>query len=428
MEMSLKNTGLAEGLLLKLFAAGCALFATLHVNAAGLSLEQAEALALRQDPLLLEVESRRTAMEEMAVASEQLPDPMLRMGFMSLPTDTWNFGQEPMTQAVIGVTQKFPRGNTRALRAEQIVEQAGALDETLQDQRLRIALAVREDYLEVLKQLKLAEINVEAIQAFSDLADITQDYYATGRVQQQDVLRAAVELAKVQDRATRIAQEEDRARARLETWIGPDARLELESEWPDLGPPPALDELRERLAGHPRIVTLQKQADAADTGIELAQQRYKPEFGVDLAYGARGGNNPDGSSRADLFSVMLTMDLPLFHANRQDRYKAAAVSESSAALFSRDDTYRRMSSEAGLHAATLKRQFERKKLFEESLLPDAEFNAEAAFSAYQAALDSLTTLMRARITEYELQLEYAGLLAELVKTQVRLHYFEGDTP
>jgi len=426
--MSLKNTGLAEGLLLKLFAAGCALFATLHVNAAGLSLEQAEALALRQDPLLLEVESRRTAMEEMAVASEQLPDPMLRMGFMSLPTDTWNFGQEPMTQAVIGVTQKFPRGNTRALRAEQIVEQAGALDETLQDQRLRIALAVREDYLEVLKQLKLAEINVEAIQAFSDLADITQDYYATGRVQQQDVLRAAVELAKVQDRATRIAQEEDRARARLETWIGPDARLELESEWPDLGPPPALDELRERLAGHPRIVTLQKQADAADTGIELAQQRYKPEFGVDLAYGARGGNNPDGSSRADLFSVMLTMDLPLFHANRQDRYKAAAVSESSAALFSRDDTYRRMSSEAGLHAATLKRQFERKKLFEESLLPDAEFNAEAAFSAYQAALDSLTTLMRARITEYELQLEYAGLLAELLKTQARLHYFEGDTP
>jgi outer membrane protein TolC len=428
MEMSLKNTGLAEGLLLKLFAAGCALFATLHVNAAGLSLEQAEALALRQDPLLLEVESRRTAMEEMAVASEQLPDPMLRMGFMSLPTDTWNFGQEPMTQAVIGVTQKFPRGNTRALRAEQIVEQAGALDETLQDQRLRIALAVREDYLEVLKQLKLAEINVEAMQAFSDLADITQDYYATGRVQQQDVLRAAVELAKVQDRATRIAQEEDRARARLETWIGPDAWLELESEWPDLGPPPALDELRERLAGHPRIVTLQKQADAADTGIELAQQRYKPEFGVDLAYGARGGNNPDGSSRADLFSVMLTMDLPLFHANRQDRYKAAAVSESSAALFSRDDTYRRMSSEAGLHAATLKRQFERKKLFEESLLPDAEFNAEAAFSAYQAALDSLTTLMRARITEYELQLEYAGLLAELLKTQARLHYFEGDTP
>jgi len=424
--MSQKKRGLAEGRFLVLFAAACALFLAVNVNAAGLSLEQAGARAVRQDPSLLGVESRRTAMEEMAVASGQLPDPMLRMGVMSLPMDSWDFGQEPMTQALVGVTQKFPRGSTRELRSAQFHEQAAALGATAQDQQLRIELAVRHDYLEVLKQRKLAEINDAAARAFSDLADITQDYYATGRVQQQDVLRAAVELAKVEDRATRIAQEEDSARARLETWIGADAWLDLEYEWPDLGPPPELAEVRKHLDQHPRIVALQQQVVAADTGIELAEQRYKPEFGVDLAYGARGGNNPDGSSRADLFSVMLTMDLPLFHENRQDRYKAAAVAESSAALFSRDDTYRRMSSEAGLQAATLKRQTQRKQLFEESLLPDAEFNADAAFSAYQAALENLTTLMRARITEYELQLEYVRLEADLLKTQAQLLYLRGE--
>jgi outer membrane protein TolC len=332
-----------------------------------------------------------------------------------------------MTQVVVGVTQKFPRGRTRALRSEQMFEQSAALDEMLGDQRLRIALSVREEYLEVLKQLKLAEINADAIGAFSDLADITQDYYATGRVQQQDVLRAAVELARVQDRGTRIAQEEDRARARLETWIGPAAWRELDSEWPDLGSPPTLDEIRAGLTQHPRIVALQQRVEAADTGIELAEQRYKPEFGVDLTYGGRGGNDMDGSSRADLFSVMVMMDLPLFHKNRQDRYKAAAVSEASAAAFDRDDLYRRLQSEAAMHAATLDRQRQRLALFEKSLLPDAEFNAEAAFSAYQAALDSLTTLMRARITEYELQLDYATLRAELLKTQARLAYFEGES-
>ena len=45
--------------------------------------------------------------------------------------------------------------------------------------------------------------------AFADLSDITQDYYATGRVQQQDVLRTAVELARVKDRALRVAADED---------------------------------------------------------------------------------------------------------------------------------------------------------------------------------------------------------------------------
>lgn len=411
-----------------LFSALVLALAAVEGRADSLSLEAAEAIALEQDPSLRAVQARREAMDEMAVASEQLPDPILRTGVMSLPTDTWELGQEPMTQVVVGVSQKFPRGRTRALRSEQMFEQSAALDEMLGDQRLRIALSVREEYLEVLKQLKLAEINADAIDTFSDLADITQDYYATGRVQQQDVLRAAVELARVQDRGTRIAQEEDRARARLETWIGPAAWRELDSDWPDPGSPPTLDEIRAGLTQHPRIVALQQRVEAADTGIELAEQRYKPEFGIDLTYGGRGGNDMDGSSRSDLFSVMVMMDLPLFHKNRQDRYKAAAVSEASAAAFDRDDLYRRLQSEAAMHAATLDRQRQRLALFEKSLLPDAEFNAEAAFSAYQAALDSLTTLMRARITEFELQLDYATLRAELLKTQVRLAYFEGESP
>ena len=68
------------------------------------------------------------------------------------------------------------------------------------------------------------------------------------------------------------------------------------------------------------------------------------------------------------------------------------------------------------------------RLFEQSLLPDATFNAEAALSAYQAALESLTTLMRARITEYELQLDYSGLLGEILKTRARLAYLQGERP
>jgi len=325
------------------------------------------------------------------------------------------------------VIQKFPRGRTRALRSEQTLEQSAALGESLNDQKLHVALAVREEYLEVLKQGKLAAINAEATETFSYLLDITQEYYATGRVQQQDVLRAAVELARVEDRAARIAQETDRARARLEAWIGEAAYRELDSQWPVLDVPFETGSLRDGLAEHPRIRALQQQVEAADTGIELAEQRYKPEFGIDLTYGGRGGSNMDGSARSDLFSVMLMMDVPLFHKNRQDRYKAAAVSEASAAAFQRDDAYRRMRSEAAMQIATLRRQLERIRLFEESLLPDASANAEAALSAYQAALESLTTLMRARITEYDLQLEYAALRAEALKTQARLLYFAGES-
>jgi outer membrane protein TolC len=422
-----RGPGSTGRLLGRILAASGAIALTTAAQAAGLSLADAEAIALTQDPSIEAVRSKRAAIEELAVASGQLPDPVLRTGIMSLPTDTWELGQEPMTQVQVGLSQKFPRGRSRELREEQLRKRSAALGEMSDDQRLAIVLSVREQYLEVIKQMKLAAINREAIEAFSDLADITQDYYATGRVQQQDVLRAAVELAKVEDRATRISQQEEQARARLETWIGAAAYRELESDWPSLGPPVSLDAIRARLADHPRIRTLHREVEAADAGIELAEQRYRPEFGVDVTYGGRGGNNMDGSSRPDLFSIMVMMDLPLFHKNRQDRYKAAALSESAAAAFSRDDVYRRMNSEAAVHAATLARQRERIRLFEERLLPDAGFNAEAAFDAYQAALETLTTLMRARITEFELQLEYASLRAEALKTRARLRYLEGES-
>lgn len=397
-----------------------------RAQAEGLSLQAAEALALRQDPSVEAVESRRQALEEMAVASAQLPDPMVKAGLMSLPTDTWKLDQEPMTQVLVGISQKFPRGKSRELRSEQYNEKSRALDETAQDTRLRIRLSVRDAYLDVLRQIKLAQVNDEAITAFADLEDITQDYYATGRVQQQDVLRASVERAKAEDRATRIAEDEEHARAQLAAWIGDEAYTQMDSDWPALPAVADQDTLEKGLMEHPRIAALQQQATAADTGVELARQRYKPEFGVDLAYGARSGNNMDGSSRSDLFSVMLVMDLPLFHENRQDRYVAAAVSQSSAAQFDRDDMLRRMASQVRAAASARQRQLERQERYQKHLLPDAQFNADAAFSAYQAALESLTTLMRARITEYDLQLDYVRLQADLLKTQAQLLYLQGE--
>ena len=160
--------------------------------------------------------------------------------------------------------------------------------------------------------------------------------------------------------------------------------------------------------------------------MELAKQKYKPEFALDVTYGGRSGTNPDGSSRADLLTLMVVMDVPLFHKNRQDRFVAAQVAESSAASFSRDDIFRRMRSEVDYHLATHKRQQQRIELFESTLLPEAAFSSEASFGAYQSSIDDLSTLLRTRITEFDLQLEHARLQAEALKTQARLLYLEGE--
>jgi outer membrane protein TolC len=125
---------------------------------------------------------------------------------------------------------------------------------------------------------------------------------------------------------------------------------------------------------------------------------------------------------------MVTMDLPLFTAERQDRAVAARVAETSAAAFDRDDAHRRLLAEVHLQARTLARQRERLALFETELLPEASFNSEATYSAYQAAVENLSTLMRAHITRFDLQMEHARLQAEALKTQARLLYLQEVSP
>mgnify|MGYP001553885020 FL=1 len=105
---------------------------------------------------------------------------------------------------------------------------------------------------------------------------------------------------------------------------------------------------------------------------------------------------------------------------------AAQSAESSASMFMRDDLLRRMSSEVDFHSSTWLKQQERIELFERSLLPEAAFSSSASLDAYQSSLADLTTLLRTRITEFNLQLEHASLQAEVLKTRARLLYLEGE--
>lgn len=399
---------------------------SLTAEAEKLTLQRAEELALADDPTMRQVLSDGEALRELAVAAGQLPDPLLKLGVTGVPLDTFDLNQEAMTQLQLGVVQRFPRGKSRSLHSEQTSERSAEKEQLARDRTLRVVLAVREIYTDLVLQQKLVALTSEAERVFTDLAEITQDYYASGRAQQQDVLRAGVEVGRILERSNRFREAEDSSRARLAVFVDEAAYLPVIEDWPELPGLHSSADIIERLSLHPRILALQQQVLAAETGIELAMQAYKPQFALDLTYGGRSGYHPDGRHRPDLLSLMVVMDVPLFTAKRQDRVTAARIAESSSAMFGRDAVYRRMKNEADLQFAALQREKERLGLFENTLLTQAGFAADASFEAYQSSVGDLTSLMRARITEYELKLEYARLRAEMLKTQARLLYLQGD--
>ena len=402
------------------------LFLTSNAFADNLSIAEAGQLALVDDYTLKAINARSQSMTELAVAAEGLPDPQLKLGFANLPTDTFNLGQEPMTQAVIGVRQMFPRGQTRSLNSLRVSESVAGNHAEADDRKQQILLSVREQFIHIYLHQQREQILRQSLVVFSDLAEITRDYYASGRAQQQDVVQTQLELARVEERLALIRQQKEQARARLAEWIGRNAFRELDPQWPQIDQPQTAQEIIADLAEHPRMRAWKHEISKSKTSEEIARQAYKPGFAVDLAYGGRGGQNPDGSSRSDFLSVFVSMDIPLFTKNRQDRVLASSIADTSATQFARDDIYRAMKARVEENSTTLLHERERLGLYEELLLPQAAFNAESAFEAYQDAVDDLTTLMRARIGEYELKLSHAALRADEIITRARLLYLQGE--
>jgi len=391
-------------------------------RAATLTLHEAERIALGRDPAVAAGEARSRAMQEDATAEGQLPDPMLRLGLANLPSESLDIEQEPMTQLRFGVSQAFPRGRTLSFKQRRSEWQASA-EQAKADNTARMTVrSVRENFLELYYQTQAGRIIDQSRSVFSQLVDITEAHYASGRVSQQDVLRAELELLRLEDRATRIRMAEDASRATLAKWISDEARRPLAEAFPMLPDLPAQGALASTLGDHPAISVESARTQAADESVRIAEEQYKPGFNIGVDYSKRFGENPNGSEREDMLSAMVTMDMPLFTGQRQDRRLAASRHQAESARLERDDRMRELREVLEREYANWQRLGERQVLYEQRLLRDAQANAEASLKAYQSGVTEFNTLMRARITELEVRLDSLRIRIDRAKVAARLLY------
>ena len=75
--------------------------------------------AIEYDPWLRQSAQIQQALLEESIAEGALPDPRLSLGAANLPVDTFDTGQEAMTQATVGISQRIPRGDSLQLSQDR---------------------------------------------------------------------------------------------------------------------------------------------------------------------------------------------------------------------------------------------------------------------------------------------------------------------
>lgn len=391
-----------------------------------LSLDDAQSIALTRDLEIVRLDARREAMGERAVAAGQLPDPGIKLGVMSLPVDSFRLDQEPMTQLVVGAQQMFPAGQTRALRQEQMTVQAQVQDAMADDRRRQVVAEVRRLWFELGYVETAAAIDRDQLALYQGLSDTVETRYTAGLGGQQEIIRIELEQNMLRENLIGLNREAAGIRAALSEWIGDAAYAELNLEQFDLPALPNSDSLVQRIAANPMVQADQVKMQASEVGEKLAQERYKPDWGIEVSYGWRDDNAAMGGSQSDFVSAMLMFSVPLFSADRQDRVAAAAAAETRAAIGQVKNRQRMLMARVQAAFERYQAQQEMLTLYQDEVLPASRANVTATLNAYQGQRVSFDEYIRAENMALEKTLRVARLKADKLKAHADILYLAGD--
>jgi outer membrane protein TolC len=350
------------------------------------------------------------------------------VGAVNLPTDSFALDQEPMTMLEVGVMQRFPAGDSRALSRHLLEQRAAVTDADTLDRTLATRLAVARLWHELDYQENVLGLLDRERDWVDTLLTGIGAAYAAGEGGQGMLLDARLAALDVEER--RIGTERDReaAQAELARWIGSVAygeRVAVDVDSPRL---PPLAALRERLDRHPRLVVLERERDTAATEVELSGERYKPEFGFDLSYGFRQGRSEDGSGWPDMLTAMITFDVPLFTRDRQDRESSAARARARAADARRTDALRALQAQLEAAHARATRLQTLIDLYEQRIRGLAEVSAKSALSGYRESDGPLADVVAAERRVIDVRERLARLRRDHAQALAEIDYLTGDAP
>ena len=366
-------------------------------------------------------------LKQRAIAAGQLPDPKLRVGLANFPLESGGFATEGMTQGQLGVRQSFPPGKTRAVSTRQFQSLALEMNEKADARNRDVLTAVRNAWLESYYWAHAGEIVAESRPFFDDLVTVTRSLYSVGRKDQQDVLRAELELSRLDNRLIGINKQRARARAALSEWVAGNADRGVADSFPEWDSLPVLEDLTSRLQTHPVIEAADARIAARRAGVDLAQERYKPGWALDLGYGYRDGQLANGAPRSDFISLSATFDLPIFRKNRQNRSLAAALSERRAADESKEQLLRRLGSQLDAEYARWQDLTRQIDLYERLILIQATEQSGAALSAYQSDAGDFADVMRGAIDVLNARVDHVRLRVERAQSYAVLANLGGLT-
>ncbi len=397
---------------------------------AGVSLSELVAEALQNNPEIKAAEKEREAARSRVLPAGTLDDPMLELGVLNVPVRSPGFSREDMTMKMLGLSQRIPYPGKRDLRRDIAERNAESVMHAYEEAVNRIAREVKTTYYDLALVQESGRVVAQNRTIVGHLLKIVEGRHSVGRAAQVDVLKAQTQLSRLSEESIKI----DRERPMLESELN-----RLLNRVPHTPAPlaalPVLDrsavsgaDLQESAwAGRPQLRALHAMVNRSERAVELARKDRYPDFDLRFSYGQRD-NMPDGTRRADLFSMTVAINLPVWRATKTEPRIAEAQAMHDQALSLLEA--QRVETGTKLHhqMATAEQSLRSARLYRDEILPQTRLTFEATLSSYQQNRGELMPIFDVQMSILNAELGYASAVTNYHKALAEIEFLIGRAP
>jgi outer membrane protein, heavy metal efflux system len=369
------------------------------------------AYAALNNPGLKAAFDRWKAALERVPQVKALPDPRFTYGYFIQPVET-RVG--PQRQR-FGISQMFPWLGKLSLRGDQAMEAANAEREHFESTKLKLFYQVKNAYYEYYYLARAIAVTMENLQLLRHLENVVRTSYSSGTASYADVVRAQVELGKLEDILRTLQDLRGPISARLnaalnradqETLPWPSHVVEEEAKFSDEQLISWLKESNPSLKAFDFVTARER------VGIDLARKDYFPDVTLGLEVIDTGPaitpNVTDSGKDAVIASV--SINLPIWH----QKYRAEereATARYVAARRERKDQENTLVADLKM-ALYNYRDAERKlDLYRNALIPKAEQAIDVTTQGFEAGTKSFLELIDSERSLLEFRLSYERAFA-----------------
>ncbi len=375
--------------------------------------------ALSQNPQIKAARNEWEASLQVIPQAKSLPDPMLSYSYFGQSVET-RLGPQ---RNKFSLSQKFPFFGKLSLKGEIARKGASVLEEQYMVIKLNIVLKVKKTFFPLFWLDRAIKIAQEEKDVLERLTKIAEKKYETGEANQQDVLKAQLEISKVLDKILILNQRRRAIAAELnallnrrpDSFVGeveefevPELRFELEKlyEW--------AREMR------PELRKAQHFIEKNEESLKLAKKNYFPDFRLMFDYiDIGGGTTTNIKDGRNSWMASVGINIPIWRKKLH-----AAEAEAATKLKASQDSYKNVQNETLSRVNELffevETASEQVNLYKYSLLPLAEQSLKASEVGYLTGKVDFLNLLDAERMVLLIRIGYFKTIADLGKSLAQL--------